>query len=206
MKRSWLSQQTPQSTASSPRGRSGFQPVQASWMAAIGAADLEDPAGTFLTGLHRVRRRSVSCASSSERCCCSSSSSPERHVRRCEFGLSPEGDGYLWYYGVDDWRGLHSPGVRLSTLVCHPRIWNSAHPPVSRSAARQGVAPCAVCKWCPLRLGSCGLRAQRGGAVPDLVLSHVLHLRERLVRLPRSGERPNWRSTFKHYHWDISHY
>ena len=61
---------------------------------------------------------------------------------------------------------------------------------MSRSAARQEVAPCAVCKWCPLRFGSCGLRAQRGGAVPDLVLSNVLHLRERLVRLPRSGERP----------------
>ena len=61
------------------------------------AADLEDPAGTLLTGLHRVRHQSVSCASSSVRCCCSSSSSPERYVRRCEFGLSPEGDGYLWY-------------------------------------------------------------------------------------------------------------
>ena len=46
------------------------------------------------------------------------------------------------------------------------------------------------CKWCPLRFGSCGWRAQRGGAVPDHVLSHALHLRERLLRLPRSCVRP----------------
>ena len=81
-------------------------------------------------------------------------------------------------------------GVRLSTSVCHRRRWISAHPPVSRSAARQGSAPCAVCKWCPLRLGSGGWRAERCGAVPHHVLSHVLHLRERLVRFPRSGQRP----------------
>ena len=72
------------------------------------------------------------------------------------------------------------PGSRL---LCAIEGDGTARPPVSRSAARQGVAPCIVCKWCPLRLGSCGWQAQRGGAVPDHVLSHVLHLRERLVRL-----------------------
>ena len=39
-------------------------------------------------------------------------------------------------------------------------------------------------------LARCGWRAQRGGAVPDHILSHVLHLREGLMRLPRSIERP----------------